>query len=81
MVKVNVTELVIRLILTMGVFGLLLGSAYGLIGAMVLNALIAWRALREEQVLKSELPGYSEYMTRVRDGFVPYLLCFLMCLL
>ena len=53
---------------------LLLGSTYGLIGAMVLNALIAWRALREEQVLKSELPGYSEYMTRVKHRFVPYLL-------
>lgn len=53
---------------------LLLGSAYGLIGAMVLNALIAWRALREEQVLKTELPGYSEYMTKVKHRFVPYLL-------
>ena len=53
---------------------LLLGSVFGLIGAMVLNALIAWRALREEQVLKSELPGYSEYMTKVKHRFVPYLL-------
>jgi protein-S-isoprenylcysteine O-methyltransferase Ste14 len=53
---------------------LLLGSAYGLIGAMVLNALIAWRALREEQVLKNELPGYSEYMTKVKHRFVPYVL-------
>jgi protein-S-isoprenylcysteine O-methyltransferase Ste14 len=53
---------------------LLLGSACGLIGALVLNALITWRAVREEQVLKNELPGYSEYMTRVKYRFVPYLL-------
>lgn len=52
---------------------LLLGSAYGLLGALLLNALIAWRAVREEQVLKSELPGYSEYMTRVKHRFVPHL--------
>ena len=52
---------------------LLLGSAYGLIGALVLNGMIVWRAVREEQVLKNELPGYGEYMTRVKERFVPYL--------
>src|SRR5215213_1952939 len=52
---------------------LLLGSAYGLLGALVLNAFIAWRAAREEQVLQRELAGYSEYMTRVRYRFFPYL--------
>jgi protein-S-isoprenylcysteine O-methyltransferase Ste14 len=52
---------------------LLLGSAYGLVGALVLNALIAWRAAREEQVLQHELAGYSEYMRRVRYRFIPYL--------
>jgi protein-S-isoprenylcysteine O-methyltransferase Ste14 len=52
---------------------LMLGSAYGLIGALVLNALIAWRAVREEQVLQRELAGYGEYMTRVKYRFFPYL--------
>ena len=52
---------------------LLLGSAYGMLGALVLNALIAWRATREEQVLQRELAGYGEYMTRVKYRFVPYL--------
>jgi protein-S-isoprenylcysteine O-methyltransferase Ste14 len=52
---------------------LLLGSAYGVVGALVLNALIAWRAGREEQVLKRELEGYGEYMTRVKYRFFPYL--------
>lgn len=52
---------------------LLLGSGYGLIGALVLNGMIVWRAVREEQVLKNELPGYGEYMNRVKVRFVPYL--------
>ena len=52
---------------------LLLGSAYGVLGALVLNALIAWRATREEQVLQRELAGYREYMTRVKYRFIPYL--------
>ena len=52
---------------------LLLGSAYGLLGALVLIVMIAWRALREEQVLKRELSGYSEYSNRVKYRFVPYL--------
>ena len=51
----------------------LLGSAYGLIGALVLTALIAWRAVREENVLMNELPGYGEYMTRVKHRFVPFI--------
>lgn len=53
---------------------LLLGSAYGLVGTLVLNALITWRAVREEEVLKNELPGYGEYMTRVKYRFLPYVL-------
>ena len=52
---------------------LMLGSAYGVLGALVLDALIAWRAVREEQVLQHELAGYSEYMSRVRYRFIPYL--------
>ena len=51
---------------------LLLGSAYGLFGALVLSALIAWRATREEQVLQRELAGYGEYMARVKYRFFPY---------
>jgi protein-S-isoprenylcysteine O-methyltransferase Ste14 len=52
---------------------LMLGSAYGVVGALVLNVLIAWRAGREEQVLRRELAGYSEYMMRVKYRFFPYL--------
>jgi protein-S-isoprenylcysteine O-methyltransferase Ste14 len=52
---------------------LMLGSAYGVVGALVLNVLIAWRAAREEQVLQRELAGYGEYMTRVKHRFIPYI--------
>lgn len=51
---------------------LLLGSAYGVLGALVLNGLIAWRATREEQVLRRELAGYGEYMSKVKYRFLPY---------
>ena len=51
---------------------LLLGSGYGLIGGLVLIALVAWRAVREERVLRAELPGYAEYMSEVRYRLVPY---------
>jgi protein-S-isoprenylcysteine O-methyltransferase Ste14 len=52
---------------------LLLGSAYGLFGAALLTGLIAWRAVHEEQVLKNELSGYSDYTIRVKYRFIPYL--------
>lgn len=61
------------IVFTLGT-ALLLGSAYGLLGALLLTALISWRAVREEQLLKQELPGYDEYIARVRSRFIPYLL-------
>lgn len=51
---------------------LLLGSLYGLVGALLLILMIAWRAVREEQVLKRELEGYVEYVNRVKYRFIPY---------
>jgi protein-S-isoprenylcysteine O-methyltransferase Ste14 len=52
---------------------LLLGSGYGLIGALLLIAMIAWRAVREERVLQEELKGYDNYLSRVRYRLIPYL--------
>ena len=52
---------------------LLLGSGYGLFGALLLIVMIAWRAVQEEQVLRDELAGYSDYMRRVRYRLVPHL--------
>jgi len=52
---------------------LALGSWWGLlILALVLPGLV-WRILDEEQTLKRDLPGYLEYMQKVRYRLVPYL--------
>ncbi|HLJ51864.1 MAG TPA: isoprenylcysteine carboxylmethyltransferase family protein, partial [Rhizomicrobium sp.] len=51
---------------------LLLGSWYGLIGTALIALGISWRAVKEENVLRHELAGYGEYMTRVRWRLVPY---------
>jgi protein-S-isoprenylcysteine O-methyltransferase Ste14 len=59
------------LVYTVGT-ALLLASGYGLLGGLVLIALVAWRAVREERVLRAELPGYAEYMSEVRYRLIPY---------
>jgi protein-S-isoprenylcysteine O-methyltransferase Ste14 len=51
---------------------LLLGSWCGVLGALVLIAMVAWRAVGEERVLENELDGYGAYMRRVRYRLVPY---------
>jgi len=51
---------------------LLLGSWIGLVPGLLLMALIAWRAVREERVLREELEGYDEYMQHVRYRLIPY---------
>jgi protein-S-isoprenylcysteine O-methyltransferase Ste14 len=33
--------------------------------------IVVWRLRMEEQVLRRELPGYSEYTTRVRHRLIP----------
>jgi len=60
------------LIMVMGV-PLALGSWWGLaIMALVLPGL-AWRSMDEEKLLKKDLPGYEEYVRKVRYRLVPYL--------
>ncbi len=51
---------------------LLLGSWYGLLSGLILVIGIAFRAVREEQVLRAELPGYEAYMAQVRYRLIPY---------
>ena len=51
---------------------LLLGSLYGLALAFLLIVTIAVRSLGEEAMLKQELEGYSDYMTRVRWRMIPF---------
>jgi protein-S-isoprenylcysteine O-methyltransferase Ste14 len=50
---------------------LLLGSWLGLLAGLALALAIAYRAVREEQVLRDELPGYNQYMEQVRYRLVP----------
>ena len=51
---------------------LLLGSWYGLLFGLILVAGIVFRAVKEEHILRVELPGYDAYMTQVRYRFIPY---------
>ena len=50
---------------------LLLGSGYGLLAVVVFIAGIVPRAISEERLLQRDLPGYSDYVRRVRYRFVP----------
>jgi protein-S-isoprenylcysteine O-methyltransferase Ste14 len=50
---------------------LLLGSWYGLLAAPILIAALALRAVKEEQTLCAELPGYAEYAANVRYRLIP----------
>jgi protein-S-isoprenylcysteine O-methyltransferase Ste14 len=50
---------------------LLLGSWLGVLAAVLLILAIAYRAVREEQTLRDELPGYGDYMSRVRYRLLP----------
>ena len=60
------------LIMVIGI-PLALGSWWGLaIIALTLPVLI-WRILDEEELLKKDLPGYTEYAQKVRYRLVPYL--------
>jgi protein-S-isoprenylcysteine O-methyltransferase Ste14 len=52
---------------------LLLGSWYGLLAVPLMIAGLAPRAVMEERVLKRDLPGYADYMTRVRYRLIPHL--------
>ena len=50
---------------------LLLGSWYGLIGALVMIALFCVRITIEERTLRAELEGYAEYAADVRYRLIP----------
>jgi protein-S-isoprenylcysteine O-methyltransferase Ste14 len=51
---------------------LMLGSWYGLLMGLIFVGGLAFRAVREEGVLRAELPGYEEYMGKVKYRFIPY---------
>ena len=49
----------------------LLGSWYGWLLVPVIIAGLACRAVFEERLLRRDLPGYADYMTRVRYRLIP----------
>jgi protein-S-isoprenylcysteine O-methyltransferase Ste14 len=51
--------------------GLWLESYVAVLCAVIPLTIVVWRLRMEEQVLRRELPGYSEYTTRVRHRLIP----------
>ena len=56
-----------------GVMPLVLGSYWGLIPVILLPLLLVIRILNEEKVLKNNLPGYEEYMKKVKYRLIPFI--------
>jgi protein-S-isoprenylcysteine O-methyltransferase Ste14 len=52
---------------------MLLGSWYGVLLGLLYMVVLGRRAVLEERTLQKELPGYAEYMTKVKYRIVPYL--------
>jgi len=52
---------------------LALGSWWGLTVVALITPVLIWRILDEEKLLKKDLPGYSEYVQKVRYRLVPYI--------
>jgi protein-S-isoprenylcysteine O-methyltransferase Ste14 len=52
---------------------LALGSWWGLLTVPLFVAGFAWRLLHEEKFLREHLPGYAEYIDKVRHRLVPYI--------
>jgi len=50
---------------------LMLGSIVGLVAAPAMIAILGFRAVLEERTLKQGLPGYGDYMARVRYRLIP----------
>jgi len=50
---------------------LAIGSLWGLVPFLAMLAVITWRLLEEERLLKEKLAGYAGYMGKVRARLVP----------
>jgi len=51
---------------------LALGSRWSLVHIIHFLPVLVWRLLDEERILQRDLPGYTEYMRRVRARLVPF---------
>jgi protein-S-isoprenylcysteine O-methyltransferase Ste14 len=52
---------------------LLLGSWYGILAGLIVALTLGCRALLEERSLQQSLPGYPEYLQKVKYRFIPYI--------
>ena len=59
------------LIATYLVYPLAIGSLYAYIPALAIAAIFVWRTQREDWTLQAELPGYTDYVARVRYRLIP----------
>ena len=48
-------------------------SLFGLAVLALALPVLAWRILDEERLLKKDLPGYAEYMQKVRYRLIPHI--------
>jgi len=69
--KVKNTHAVVAISHASIVMPFLLGSWYGLLFVPLYIGGIAPRAMAEERLLARELPGYADYMKRVRRRIIP----------
>jgi protein-S-isoprenylcysteine O-methyltransferase Ste14 len=60
------------LVMLLGV-PLALGSLWGLVTILPIAFVIVWRSFDEEKFLAGNLPGYSEYRSRVKHRLVPFI--------
>jgi protein-S-isoprenylcysteine O-methyltransferase Ste14 len=59
--------------LLLGFSPLALGSWWGCLPSLLIPFLLAQRITREEDLLRGSLPGYAEYLQKVRFRLVPYI--------
>lgn len=52
---------------------LVLGSYYALIPMLLLPFLLSFRMVNEEKLLMEELPGYKEYIQKVKYRLIPFI--------
>jgi protein-S-isoprenylcysteine O-methyltransferase Ste14 len=52
---------------------LALGSWWGLFALLLILPVLIWRLLDEERFLRQNLPGYTEYQTKVKYRLVPFI--------
>lgn len=60
-------------LLATGGYGLLLGSRLVFVTIVVLIPFFAAKSRHEEHLLRSRVPGYTDYARRVRARFIPYI--------